>query len=82
MMKDCLKIKKLKERIENLRVGDINFSILDRELPDHFCLSRIPYNDNFSIFYLDDRGNKLFESEYDTFEKASEELLKLIKSMS
>ncbi len=65
-----------------LSVGNnVSFSILENEKPDAFHIEK-SNSENFIVFYLDDRGNRQYETICSSFEEASKFLLELIKSLS
>lgn len=73
-------IQNLKEDLVKLELDKNEFSILDKETPDCFNLVESLGN-GFIVFYMDDRGNKMYKLELNSFKDAGEYLIALIKKM-
>jgi hypothetical protein len=73
-------IQNLKEDLIKLELDNNEFSILDKEMPDCFNLVESLGN-GFIVFYMDERGNKTYKLELNSFKDAGEYLIALIKKM-
>jgi len=78
---DELKMKKndLAQKLKELGLNNRDFSILETVKPD--CFNLVSSGKYFIVFYVDDRGNKLYESTFCSFDAAAKYIILLIKSM-
>ena len=73
-----MNLKELDEELKKLEVDNRGFSLLPAEgpLPDRINL--ILSGSYYCVFYLDERGNKNYESTLHDFDSAAKYLLALI----
>lgn len=69
----------LEKKLTDLGLSNRDYSILGIERPD--CFHILSSGKDYLVYYIDDRGNKLYESTFYSFSLAAEYLLLLIKSM-